>query len=389
VAFDGIFIEVMAMFGRGDSVSSDLRELLRDRADGKIDEEEFGRRQAALHARVLESKPGASKKRLWLAIPIALVAAGIGFYVSHGTPDAIDVTPAGPMGTRFGTSDVPKAANPQANTAGDLSVLVKGLAEKMAKNPGDGDGWLLLARTYRELHQPKEASAAYAKAAALLPPDATMLADWADAHVMANGGKWDIEAKDIVKRALRADSKHLKALALAGSEAFEHADYKSAIAYWKRMRAVAPAGSMDAKLAEANIQEAEGTLSGKKPAASADKPPNASGTAIVGTVSLSPKLKGQVAPTDAVFVVAKEPDGRNPPLAVKRFSASDLPLHFALDDSAAMVPGRTLSQFRAAIVSARISKTGNAMPAAGDIEAKGVLAKLGGQEIKLELSSVH
>lgn len=376
-------------------LSGELRQLLLDRAAGKIDEEEFGRRQAALHAALLEQKPTAKNTLLWWAVPVALVFAVAGFYLSKGTPEAVDMKQTGPLGTRFGSGDStkPGAGQPagQANSGGDLSTMAARLAEKLKKDPGNGDGWLLLARTYAELRRPKETADAYAKAAPLVKLDATMLADWADAHVMANDRKWDGEARKIVQRALEADPKHLKALALAGSEAFERADYKAAIGYWKRMQAVAPAGSMDAKLAEANIQEAEAMLSGKKPAASSG-PSSSAGTpaaAISGTVTLDASFKGRVAPTDTVFVVAKAPDGSNPPLAVKRFSVSDLPLHFDLDDSSAMVPGRTLSQFREVIVSARISKSGNAMPAPGDIEAKSATAKLGAKELKLTLSAVR
>lgn len=376
--------------GNNARLSGELRSLLLDRAAGKIDEEEFGRRQAALHAALLEQKPAARSGLLWWAIPVAIVFAVAGFYLSKGPSEVIDMKQTGPLGTRFGSGDVSKPAPSEANSGGDLNAMAARLAEKLKKNPGNGDGWVLLARTYTELRRPKETAEAYAKAAPLVKLDATMLADWADAHVMANGRKWDDEARKIVRRALDADPKHAKALALAGSEAFERAAYKEAIGYWKRMQAVAPAGSMDAKLAEANIQEAEAMLSGKKPAAPSGIVPSgaAPAAAISGTVTLDAGLKGKVAPTDTVFVVAKAPDGSSPPLAVKRFAVSDLPLHFDLDDSAAMVPGRTISKFGAAIVSARISRTGNAMPAPGDIEAKGMTAKLGG-EIKLVLSSVR
>ena len=118
-----------------------------------------------------------------------------------------------------------------------------------------------------------EATAPGTKASALFPLDASMLADWADAHVVSHERKWDSEARKIVQRALSADPKHLKSLALGGSEAFDRADYKAAISFWKRMKAVAPADSMDTKLAEANIHEAEAMLSGKKPAVPDGKSP--------------------------------------------------------------------------------------------------------------------
>lgn len=248
-------------------ISEQLRALLLARADGNIDEDEFARRQAQLHATLLERKAQANRKPWVLGLVVVIAIAAIGIYTWRsksppiGTPHSLEIPATGPLDTQFGASLEPRKP---MNVGGDLNVMVKRLADKMAKNPDDGEGWLLLARTYSEINQPKESAAAYAKAAARLPPDATLLADWANVYVLANSGKWDAEAKKIVQRALAADSKHMKALSLAGTEAFDRADYTTAISYWKRMQAASEAGSMEAKLAEANIQEAEALRSGKK-----------------------------------------------------------------------------------------------------------------------------
>ncbi len=256
----------------GAEISADLREILLARAAGKISAEEFERRQAALHASLLEApqqnQPSVLRHLRW-AVPalIAIIAVPpVVLYAFYGKPKESVITPvpASMTGLRAPESK-PQSQPPQANSGGDLNLVVKRLADKMVKDPNNGEGWLLLARTYGELRQPREASNAYAKAAALLPPDAGSLAEWADARVQANDRKWDDESREIVKRALSADPKHLKALALAGSEAFDRADYKQAVNYWKRMQAAAPAGSMDAKLAEMNIQEASAKLTGKNP----------------------------------------------------------------------------------------------------------------------------
>lgn len=161
------------------------------------------------------------------------------------------VTPREP-----GVPAAPPAGAPAA-PGGDLQPLVPRLREKLAATPGDGEGWLLLARSYGQLRQYGEAVAAYRRAAELLPPDAGLLADWADAQVMLNQGRWDDAARQLVRRALEADRRHLKALALAGSAAFDRRDYASAIGYWQEMKVAAPAGSMEARLAAVNIEEAE------------------------------------------------------------------------------------------------------------------------------------
>lgn len=257
---------------QGADISAALREILLARAEGKMSAEEFERRQAELHASLLEApqqnKPSLLRHWRWVvpALVVIIAIPPIVLYSIYGKSKEPGVTPAPVSMPALSMPETkPQSQQPQANSGGDLNMVVKRLADKMAKDPSNGEGWLLLARTYTELRQHKEAANAYAKADALLPPDAGSLAEWADARVQANELKWDDQSREIVKLALSADPKHLKALALAGSEAFYRADYKEAVNYWKRMQAAAPAGSADAKLAEMNIQEAMSMLSGKKP----------------------------------------------------------------------------------------------------------------------------
>ncbi|TCV89510.1 TPR domain-containing protein [Sulfurirhabdus autotrophica] len=256
---------------QGSEISAALRVLLLERAEGKVSSEEFERRQAALHASLIGSPqqdPTAKQPNLRMIVIVVIsvvVVPLVVLYAFIGKPKDIETTPA-PVAFSEMNAQPPKTqlqSPPKANSGGDLNVAVKHLADKMAKDPNNGEGWLLLARTYGELRQSKEAAAAYSKAAALIPLNAAMLSEWADAHVLANGRKWDDESRDIVKRALVSDPKNLKALALAGSEAFDRADYKQAVILWKRLQAAAPADSQFAKLAEMNIKEANSKLAGK------------------------------------------------------------------------------------------------------------------------------
>jgi len=232
-------------------ISKALRELLLARAAGMIDAEEFERRQAALHAELLADNAARSRRHWWLlGATAAVVALGIGVYAWKAGGPA--TAPAGLPAMMPAVPGAPEGMPPQqGNRGGDLSAMALRLAEKLAKDPTNGEGWALLGQTYVELRQHKEADHAFAKAAALGQVDARLLAEWADAHVVANDRKWDKTARDLVARALAADGRNLKALSLSGSEAFDRGDYKRAIAQWQKLREAAPADSMDAKLADA------------------------------------------------------------------------------------------------------------------------------------------
>ncbi len=89
------------------------------------------------------------------------------------------------------------------------------------------------------------------------------------------------------------------------------------------------------------------------------------------------------APDDTVFVFARPADGSRMPLALLRVKVRDLPLAFTLDDSTAMLPNRKLSDHAEVIVGARVSKSGNATPQSGDLEATLSPVKLGASGVKL------
>ena len=90
---------------------------------------------------------GRTMSRLPLLLPMLLTpVVTIGGYLLLGTPDALNVA----------------GQREQA----PVSHLVAGLRTRLAENPDDKDGWLLLARSYRLLGANDKAQVAMAKAAA-------------------------------------------------------------------------------------------------------------------------------------------------------------------------------------------------------------------------------
>lgn len=93
-----------------------------------------------------------------------------------------------------------------------------------------------------------------------------------------------------------------------------------------------------------------------------------SAAALTVTVSLSPALAGRAQPGDTVFVFARAATGPRMPLAIARRQVRDLPATVVLDDRSAMSPQMNLSSVPEVVVVARVSKSGNASPQAGDLE---------------------
>jgi cytochrome c-type biogenesis protein CcmH len=255
--------------------------------------------------------------------------------------------------------------------------MVAKLAAHVEKNPGDAKGWALLARSYYVMARYSDAAGAYARAVALVPGDADLLADYADALGMTQPQRLQGQPLELVQRALAIDPDHWKALALAGTAAFDRKDYREAIAYWERLRRVVPADSQIGRSAEASIAEAHELAGATAAATAAPKAGTPSGARVAGRVSLAPALAAQTAPGDTVFIFARAASGPPMPLAVLRKRVRDLPVDFALDDSMAMAPSLKLSGVAEVVVGARVSRSGNATPQAGDLQGLSKPVKVG------------
>jgi cytochrome c-type biogenesis protein CcmH len=330
----------------------ELRSLEADLAEGKLAREDYERARLELEARLLEdvaagdaaSAAPARRGSVW-ALGAAVPLLAVAVYVATGDPGAM-------------------APSQQVPDAAQVEAMVGRLAAKMREHPEDVDGWKLLGRSYTVMGRYREAVEAYAKAAERAPRDAQLLADFADALAMAHGQSLQGEPEKLVARALEIEPKNLKALALAGTAAYERSDYANAAAIWSRMLPLVPEGSEDAQAIGQNIDEAK-KLAGIGAPAKKDAKGH---PGIHGTVRLSAELKGKASPDDALFVFARAADGPPMPLAVLRGRVADLPLEFHLDDAMAMAQGLKISAYPKVVVAARISKQGTAKAQPGDLQ---------------------
>ncbi len=349
-----------------------LRELDADLAADLIGRAAYDSARQELERRVAEevganaaaSSHGAPARRTALGVALALPLLAAFLYVLIGSPLALQAEAA--------------RENPHADAPQTIEAMVESLARRLQDRPDDIEGWHMLARSYNALERHHEASKAYAHLLTKTPNDADLLADYADTLAMVLNRSLQGEPEKLIKRALEIDPGHLKALALAGSAAFERGDYAAALAHWQKIMDGADADSEIARATAPSMQEARRLLAGNAsapPQAAASVPqaaPNApqaaqdAGGRLEGRVEIDAALRQQVRDSDTVFIFARAQEGPRFPLAVLRKQVKDLPVDFALDDSMAMMPGTKLSDYAQVVVGARISSTGSATPAAGE-----------------------
>jgi cytochrome c-type biogenesis protein CcmH len=268
-------------------------------------------------------------------------------------------------------------------------------------NPEDIEGWIMLGRTYAIMGRYAEAGNTYAKLVELIPDSPQILSDYADVLAMKNQGNLSGKPAELIHEALRIDPKYPKALALAGTAEFEQERYAQAAEYWEKLLEGIPADSPLAQSVKDSIAEAKSLASGNKVIASAsqenkapqqisnqsEKPVEAatpsSAIAISGQVTINENLASKASPNDTLFIYARAKTGPKMPLAILRLKASDLPATFTLTDDMAMTPTMKMSSFPEVVIEARISKSGQAVPASGDLQGFSQPVKIGNNNIAI------
>jgi cytochrome c-type biogenesis protein CcmH len=253
------------------------------------------------------------------------------------------------------------AANNQ-KVADNVKSMVDKLIERLKQHPDDLEGWMMLGRSYVYVQQYQDAANVFAKLNQLKPNDPAVMLHYADALSMARNGQMGGEPAVLVEQALKLVPDDHTALWLAGMAKAEVGDFAQAIAYWKKLSGLLPAGDENQQQLQKMMQMAEAEQ--QKPQAPAS---SAAAVDINVKVELDAALKAKVQAQYTVFIFAQAVSGPKMPLAIIRKQVSDLPVSVVLNDSMAMQPQTHLADFKQLRIVARISKTGNAMPQPGDL----------------------
>lgn len=336
-------------------------ELAADRAAGVLDDAAFAAACAELDRELLrdasaqpQSPHAGVAASPYPAIVIAVLVplAATGIYLAVGAPALLleDRTPA---------------ANAQTDPPHSLQEMVALLEQRLREQPQDTQGWVMLGRSYAAMNRLDEARAALEQANRQAPDDPMTLVTLAEVRAGQQGERLDGEPIALVRRALALAPDFPRALWLAGVHAFNAGRPDEAGTLWQRLLDTAELSPE----AAAQVREAVArTASEAAPAPAAPRAAAPAGAAQVTVqVRLAPELAARLDGSETLFVFARAAQGPRMPLAIVRRTARELPLAVTLDDSMAMSPQLTLSSFDQVVVSARVSRSGDATPVSGDL----------------------
>ncbi|MBF2760567.1 MAG: c-type cytochrome biogenesis protein CcmI [Ectothiorhodospiraceae bacterium AqS1] len=385
-----------------------------------------------------------------LALGLAIPIFGIVIYLQVGTLKAIDPegdTVAGAAGPESGAlsieekSDLERMANSlEAELEGNGDDAESWIALAQARMDLDDPGAAI--RAYERAH------AIVGDDPSILSDWAQ-----AEIR-LSGSSSYPESALARIESALTIDPDHPGALWIGGFASFQQGQREKALARWERLQTLLPQQSPEAQMlaewlvrvrarALADADQGQGepeegsapaddSIAGRDPEASAresesqdaaEDDPERTAAAIDGNdieaagiaprspadspapaprievmLDIEPELAKGLGGDETIFVFARPaPDasGANqgsfgPPLAIVRTTLAALPTSVVLDDSSAMMAGRNLSSAKTVIVSARLSRTGTAERASGDIEGRSeAVPTIGGEgPIRIILSQV-
>lgn len=368
-------------------------ELEADLRNGLLTQDAYEQGKRELQSRLLEEvkstepsvqKPRNPAKVLAIVLAVLLPLFSVSLYLLIGNTQAL--LPQESLGLAAGSGLI--------NSESKLQEL----EEKLKQQPKDPDGWFLLASSYSGMQRFPDAVRAYEQLVKLVPDEAQLWASYADVSAMSNNQSLLGEPTRFLERALELDGSNLLALALSGSAAMERGDYVAAITHWTKLVELLPPDTAELQTIRDGIRQAREFLAlqpgGKEKLAqlSANNTPQKmaahSAEAIAGGVSLSTELADKAAPTDIVFIFARDAQDNKTLLAALRKQVKDLPLQFTFDDSMAMQPQAKLSGSEKIEVVARVSKTGNPVAQPGDLQGTTGVIKPGTQGLSIVIDSI-
>jgi cytochrome c-type biogenesis protein CcmH len=272
------------------------------------------------------------------------------------------------------------AAGPDVAAGPEVAAMVAKLEKHLQDQPNDPAGWLMLGRSYLTLNRLDEAIVAYDHAHQLDSKSADAAMGLGEAMSLRAGGEITPQAAQLFEDALALAPGNPKALLYGGFAAAVRGDRALARMRWQALKNLNPPPQI-VQMLDARIAEL-GPPSGSSAAGAADTAPAGTNASPAGTnastgglsgaevtvnISIAPALKSRLVSEAPLFVFAREPGSKGPPLAAKRLTSTAIGTQVHLSSADSMLPGRVLVKGQQVSITARVSFSGQPVPSAGDL----------------------
>jgi cytochrome c-type biogenesis protein CcmH len=253
-----------------------------------------------------------------------------------------------------------------------MDELLDKLKAKLAENPNDVNGWLLLGRSYGATGKYALALDAFQNAYdKSRGENVEAMIGLGEALAMTDEASLGGRAGKLFDAALERAPNHPKALWYGSIAALQAGDLRKGRDRLQLLLAQNPPaelrGMLERQIQDLNQQLNEAGQGAPAVGAGAEGAAPAAHRSIRVAVTIAPnvreQLKGGPLP---LFILARDPSAGGPPLAVQRHSSSDLPLTVELSERDAMIAARTIASVPRVQVVARLSRSGTPQAQSGD-----------------------
>jgi cytochrome c-type biogenesis protein CcmH len=272
-------------------------------------------------------------------------------------------------------------AQSQTTAGPDVLAMVAKLEAHLLDQPGDLQGWLMLGRSYVALNRLDDAIVAYDHAHQLDHKSAEAAMGLGEAMSLRAGGQITPPAGQLFEEALVLAPANPKALLYGGFAAAARGDGALARTRWEALKGLHPppqiVAMLDARIADLGPAGTSDGTAATAAGSAAGTSPSTAGTStsaqgsppaeVTVNISIAPALKSRLVSEAPLFVFAREPGSQGPPLAAKRLTSAAIGTQVHLSPADSMLPGRVLVAGRTVSVTARVSFSGQPVPAAGDL----------------------
>lgn len=264
----------------------------------------------------------------------------------------------------------------------------------------DAQRWMRLSDIFLAFEANEQAMEAQARAYRLSPEDEEIAVRYAQTQFFTSGGALNADSRRALQGVLQKNPNHQGAQMLMAMGEARSGNYVQAQAWIDKLRAGISARDGDHSGALQSLNALSENIAAQEQASlNAETVSAANDVTVMATVMLNSSLKPLIEESDVLFVTVREASG-GAPFAAKRVSAADLTravdgFKIELTNSDAMMPTRTISsamaQGSALVVTARVSKSGQAITESGDLAANDVLLDYkegdkGSKQVTLEIN---